>query len=265
MKIKQLTLTLACVLGLCACGQSSEPNNSDSTKTEDPTTTDTKLEVESWKQNEITSMKEHLSNYVLPFIELENYEASYDEAQDLYFIETPSNKTVKLDESYYNILLGEDIDTTYFSEDDIYQSVIYLENLDRIYIQFQENDTTFFIVAWAETHFSGFPEQEVKQIFSNHSVTISEALPHFDAESYFITDFIDYYGCVTVEIPTILGVEETEDVYVQTLTEASWTIDKSDYEASGILALSPNSTILLSFYLIDNVFTIDIYDATQIG
>lgn len=284
MKNKFVLLTAICLLGLVSCGGDStslgtttnpsiESTTNDSSITSETTsntttsetttglTTTTIIEDKDWKSSDKELMETHLNGVVIPFIELTSYEISWEKTQNALFIVSTVSDGSKLDENYASILSAEGYEVTKSDSGEVvfYTGVRFLEDGARLSVQVYIQDGSFVLVSWIDTPLKSWPTSEINALFAGYELNISDTIPEFASDAYFLTDFYSSYSCFEIEVPQQTSIKTTEDVYTKTLEDAGWTIDKSQYEDYGIIALAPNKTIQLCYYFTSSYFIIDVY------
>lgn len=272
MKKSTIMIPVICLLALASCGGNPSPSagNSDSVSGQ-PSTSDpisdstptpspsTPVPATDWTEAEKTLMKDHLSNYVLPYMAIPGHTTAWDETYETINIVTETGGKVGMDTDYKAVLEAAGFLVTYYDIYGIYQGDKTIENGVAVYAQFVLSSTTFAIHAWAKAPLTAWPADGIVEFFTTHELEVKDTVPSFAATYYFATDYYDDYECYTVSVRDMESVAVSEEVYTKTLTEAGWTIDKTQYEEVGVLAYAPNNTIKLNYYLMGSIFSIDIY------
>lgn len=262
MKKSALLLPVAFLLVLGSCGKSSLPASSSDKSSLPASSSDASSSLvpeADWTDDELALMKSHLAGEVLPYIEIDDYSVTWDSDNSVITITTTTGGVTGLDTTYQGLLEDEEFAVAYYEASEIYQGDKTIADGKAFYAQFYLSEKEFTIYAWVETPVTSWPSEGITALWSDHSLTVNDTVPAFEADYYFLTDYYDNYSCFTVEVRDQTSVATTEDVYTSTLTKAGWTVDKTDYDNSGVIAMAPNQTIKLAYYLTGKIFSIDIY------
>src|SRR5574344_1794418 len=226
MKNKFVLLTAICLLGLVSCGGDStslgtttnpsiESTTNDSSITSETTsntttsetttglTTTTIIEDKDWKSSDKELMETHLNGVVIPFIELTSYEISWEKTQNALFIVSTVSDGSKLDENYASILSAEGYEVTKSDSGEVvfYTGVRFLEDGARLSVQVYIQDGSFVLVSWIDTALKSLRTSEISALFAGYELNISDIIPEFASDAYFLTDYYASYSCFEIEVP----------------------------------------------------------------
>jgi hypothetical protein len=271
MKFQKTLLPILVALALGSCGvpnassiiETSSSNPADtstvasSESSAEPTTDSSSSApvVANWTEEEIALMKEHLSDQVIPFYDLGKYTIEWNEDIGIISAMFVGGNA----EDYARVLLNSSYivySTNDYDEFTVYYGMHYFgEVSSRIVVQTYTYNGFTDIGAWTETPDTEWPTAGVAKFLDNTTTTV----PAFEAPYYFVTpnsDSNDYYQ---IEAVGKSSVAETETAYTTILTDAGWNIDKTAYDEDGIIAISPDQLIKLTYYYLDGSFLIDVH------
>lgn len=278
MKKNLLFLSGICLLALTSCdgvsstiGTSSDSESvldttSETTTIEDSTTTGsttTSIQEKEWTEADKKIFEDHYGGYVLPFIGFDQYTLYWDHTNEFIVLSATDSTTTKA-ENYCTALEDEGFINSSFDSDGttVYQCEKKLENFDYLYLQSYNASTQFIMVCWMESPVTTWPSTAIDTFFTGHSITVNDTVPEFSADHYYVNDYFEDYNCLEIKVPNGV-VAETEDKYINVLTTAGWDVSKTNYDDKGVVAIAPNETIEINFYVYEGNFYIDIYGYTK--
>ena len=214
-------------------------------------------EISSWTSDEITIMMDAIGTTLPegPFSSERQSEGYVDENDGAYtfYMFDPSSGNVC--EQYASIL--EDEGYTSDGTDNSYGYTLYFyylpvdgSNTDLIYVQFgyypgdDEYAPSIDLYAWIYSEGEGeawmyesWPSAEIASFLSGLT-----SLPEVPGTGF---DLYDYDGALFLYAETESNIEST---YTNILVNAGWTVDDSEYDTYGIIAISSSNDVEICFY-----------------
>lgn len=266
MKKIILAMSLAAVIGLVGCdSSSSEPGSTvgssgdevssvDSSSVDSSSEESSSSEVEAnWTESELTLMSEHLGDFVIPYMEMGEYELFYNSDWNAVTV-----KATGVDPLDYNAVMEDaGYETEVDSEDETY---FYYSGYHeyKIDMQFGNGEEDFYILAIpTQGYATSEATVEFNRILNNYGW---EDYPYSipTADKIFVVDYINSDCCISLEIPSSdpLALEAS---YKTLLEDEGAVIDDSVYEDYGYYIISPTGNTEINFYVQDGFLLVDYY------
>lgn len=258
MKKISFIMSLAAIITLAGCdSSSSEPTSmssvddvsstesslvdSSSTGSSDDVTSSStgssSSEVEvTWSNEELAIMSEHLGDFVLPYLEMDDYDLYYDATNECVSIEARG-----VEVSEYVAVMDEAGYVT-AEENGEYYYIGYFEYRIEIYIYLDEHETL-----WVDAYPTVLLSTSEALDKLNAELTSRDYAPYpysmIESDKILVNDNMDQYGCMTMEVGCDDAYALIEN-YKATLEGEGATVEGS----SGSYLIYPTSTSKMQIY-----------------
>lgn len=250
MKKALIALLPASLLLLAACGGGGSSSSLPSDSLNDSSSSSE--QEGSWTADEITLMKNHLGDNVLPYIDLGTYAVSWDETFSCITVLGEGDATTLA--SYNTIATAADYACEYDSDKGIYEGALELLEGQSIDLMFYLYEGKVEIDAYLIVPLAAWPAEQIAAFLD----ATTETVPAYGNGAYYFFDDLSYdYGVAQVRVLDSDAYDVT--FYENVLKLASWVNDDTSLATDGYFtSVSPKGTIALTCGLDGDVLYVQI-------